>query len=188
MNAALWYTSRATGLASLVMLTGVLVLGALNSARFATRNWPRFTVADLHRNLSLITVAFLAVHIVTAILDPFAGIGWLSILVPFISTYYPFWLGLGAVALDLLLALLVSSLLRPRIKPQVWRAIHWAAYACWPIAVLHGWGIGGADSRQAWVLILTGVCVLAAALAVAWRANVRHPDTEARRRPWSGVR
>jgi sulfoxide reductase heme-binding subunit YedZ len=185
---ALWYASRATGLALLVMLTAVVVLGALNGGRFAARNWPRFAISDVHRNLSLITVAFLVVHVATAIIDPYAGIAWLDAVVPFVSTYHPFWLGLGALASDLFLALIVSSLLRPRISQRVWRAVHWAAYVCWPVAVLHGWGIGGADSRLLWVLALIVVCVLAVIVAVGWRLASSHPDTEARRAPWAKAR
>jgi methionine sulfoxide reductase heme-binding subunit len=99
-----------------------------------------------------------------------------------VSVYHPFWLGLGATAFDLFVALLVSSLLRPRINPRLWRGLHRAAYACWPVAVTHALGIGGADSRTGWVLAVVGACVLAALSAVAWRATASHPDTEARRR------
>jgi predicted ferric reductase len=185
---ALWYASRATGLALLVMLTAVMVLGALNRGRFAARNWPRFAIADVHRNLSLVTVAFLVVHVTTAIIDPYAGIAWLDAVVPFVSAYHPFWLGLGAVASDLFIALIVSSLLRTRIRQRTWRAVHWAAYASWPIAVVHGWGIGGADARLVWVLVLMVICVLAVFAAVGWRLVSSHPDTEARRAPWARVR
>ncbi len=184
----LWYTSRAAGLACLVLLTAVVVLGVLNSGRFAARRWPRFAVSDLHRNLSLVTVVFLAVHIATAIIDPYAGIAWLDAIIPFVSVYHPFWLGLGAVAFDLILALIVSSLLRPRISQRTWRGLHWTAYACWPLALVHGFGIGGADSRLPWVLLLMLVCAVAVLIAVVWRVNARHPDTEARRRPFTEVR
>lgn len=181
LDTALWYTSRATGLTSLLLLTAVMLLGAANSARFSSANWPRFAVAAVHRNLTLITVAFLAVHAATAVIDPYAGISWLNTVLPFTATYEPLWLGLGAAALDLLLALVVSSLLRPRINPRVWRGIHWVAYLCWPVAVLHGFGIGGADSRLGWVRLLDVACVLAVLAAVVWRGIARHPDTEARR-------
>ncbi|HVV19040.1 MAG TPA: ferric reductase-like transmembrane domain-containing protein [Pseudonocardiaceae bacterium] len=185
---ALWYASRATGLAALLMLTTTVVLGTANSARFATPNLPRFAVATIHRNLSLVTCAFLVVHIAGAVIDPYAGIGWVDAVLPFVSSYQPFWLGLGAVAFDLLVALVVSSLVRPRISQRVWRSLHWAAYACWPVALIHGFAIGGADSRLGWVRILTLVCLLAVVAAVAWRATARHPDTEARRAPWYGMR
>ncbi|MGZ4518523.1 MAG: ferric reductase-like transmembrane domain-containing protein [Mycobacteriaceae bacterium] len=184
MTIALWYSSRATGLASLLLLTAVMVMGAANSARLASTNWPRFTIAALHRNLSLLTVAFLAVHIATAVIDPYAGIGWISVVVPFSSHYSPIWLGLGAVAFDVLLASIITSLCRPWINPRLWRVIHWAAYLCWPVAVAHGLGIGGADTRRGWVLALNGACILVVLAAVGWRANVQHQDTEARRRPF----
>lgn len=185
---ALWYASRATGLAALLMLTVTVVLGAANSARFVSPKWPRFAVAAVHRNLSLATCAFLVVHIAGAIIDPYASIGWLDAVVPFVSQYQTFWLGLGTLAFDLLVALIVSSLLRPRISQRVWRALHWAAYVSWPVALVHGFEIGGADSRLGWVRIVTLACLLAVVVAVGWRATVRHPDTEARRGPGYGVR
>lgn len=185
---ALWYASRATGLASLLLLTATLVLGTVNSARWVSPTWPRFAIATVHRNLSLLTVVFLTVHIATAIIDPYAGIGWLSAVLPFDSSYHRLWLGLGTVAFDLLIALIVSSLLRSRIDRRLWRAVHWAAYLCWPVAVVHGFQIGGADSRLSWVKILNLVCLAAVVLATVWRAGARHPDTEARREPWYGAR
>jgi hypothetical protein len=178
----LWYVSRATGLLSLVLLTAVVVLGALTGGRASSARWPRFAIADLHRNLTLLTVTFVVVHVSTAIIDGYAGIAWLDTLVPFVSVYQPFWLGFGAAAFDLFVALLVSSLLRPHIKLRLWRGMHWTAYACWPVAVAHGLGIGGADSRTGWVLAVVGGCVVAGASAVAWRATATHHDTEARRR------
>ncbi|WIX98486.1 ferric reductase-like transmembrane domain-containing protein [Amycolatopsis mongoliensis] len=181
MSTALWYASRGTGLVALVLLTAVVVLGAANAARFAARGWPRFALAEVHRGLSLLTVAFLAVHVSTAIIDPYAGIRWVSVLVPFSSAYQGFWLGLGSIAFDLLLALVVSSLLRPRISLRWWRLVHWAAYVCWPVAVVHGFGIGGADARLGWVRVLTAACVLAVPAAVGWRIRSSHADTEARR-------
>lgn len=185
---ALWYASRATGLVSLLLFTGVMVLGAANSARFSSQRWPRFAVLGLHRNLSLLTIVFLAIHIVTAIIDPYAGIQWLTVVVPFVSQYQPFWLGLGTVAFDLFAALVISSLARPRISPGLWRLIHWAAYVSWPIAVLHGFAIGGGDSRLVWVRVVDVVCVLVVVIAAWWRMRVHHPDTEARRRPYEKTR
>lgn len=179
---ALWYVSRATGLLSLVLLTTVTVLGALTGGRATSQRWPRFAIAALHRNLTLLTLAFVVVHVASAIIDGYAGIAWLDAVIPFGSVYHPLWLGLGAMAFDLFLALLVSSLLRPHINPRLWRAMHWAAYVCWPVAVVHGIGIGGVDTRTGWVLIVVGACVLAVAAALVWRATVINADTEARRR------
>lgn len=176
----LWYASRATGLIALLLFTASVALGALGGGRYVSVRWPRFALAAVHRNVSLLAVVFLAVHVTTAIVDPFAGIGWLAAIVPFRSVYHPFWLGLGAVATDLTVAIVVTSLLRPRVDVRVWRWIHWASYACWPLAVVHGIGTTPADIRMGWVLVVNLVCVLAVLGAVGWRAGTRHPDTVAR--------
>jgi predicted ferric reductase len=176
----LWYTSRATGIIALLLFTASVALGALGGGRFTGPRWPRFVVAAVHRNVSLLAVVFLAVHVVTAIVDPFAGIGWLDAIVPFGSVYHPFWLGLGAVATDLAIAILVTSLLRPRVNLGLWRWVHWTSYACWPLAVAHGIGTTPADIKMGWVLVVNLLCVLVVLIAVGWRAGTRHPDTEAR--------
>ncbi|WP_211176583.1 ferric reductase-like transmembrane domain-containing protein [Pseudonocardia acidicola] len=177
---ALWYASRSSGLVALLLLTGTMLLGITGVVRFAAPGWPRFVLAQLHRNLSLITLAFLAVHVSTAVIDPYAGIRWIDTVVPFASSYRTFWLGLGVVAIELLIALVVSSLLRTRIGLRTWRAAHWASYACWPVAVVHGLGIGGQDIRTPWVLGLTVGCVVLVAGGLFWRV-LAAPAAEAGR-------
>ena len=181
MDQALWYASRATGLVTLILLSAGMVSGAATAGRFATPRWPRFTITAMHRNLSLLAVTFLGVHIATAVIDPYAGISWIDAVVPFGSAYRPFWLGLGAVALDLMIAVVVTSLLRSRMPLRWWRAVHRSSYALFPLAVAHGLGAGGVDSGLGWVLAVNTVCVLAVVLAVGWRMSVTHPDTQARR-------
>lgn len=180
MTQAFWYASRATGLVCLLLVTGTVVLGLLGAARFNSPRWPRFVVAGLHRNLSLLTLAFLAVHISTAIIDPYAGIRWIDAVLPFVSSYQPFWLGLGAVALDLMIAVIVTSLLRTRLSYRTWRIVHLSSYALWPIVVIHGLGNGGADRHQAWILALYLLCMLTVAAAGAQRLLTTHPDTVVR--------
>jgi methionine sulfoxide reductase heme-binding subunit len=186
---ALWFASRATGLVALPLLTVSLVLGLVGAGRAASERWPRFAVAALHRNIALLTVVFLATHVSSAIIDPYAGIGWLDAVVPFRSVYKPFWLGLGAVALDLLVAVLVTSLLRTRIGARLWRVVHWASYACWPVALVHGLGIGGRDSQLGWVISLNVSCAALVLVALVMRLRAeRHPDSQARRAAMLGGR
>lgn len=167
----LWYTTRATGVVALVLLTATVALGIAGTARLETRAVPRIVRAGLHRNLSLLAVAFVAVHVVTTVLDPFAGIGFASAVIPFSSGYRPLWLSLGTIAFDLLLAVIISSLIRSRLPYRAWRAVHWLAYACWPIALWHGLGTG-TDSRLPWLLALDAACVLFVAAAVSWRLRM----------------
>jgi len=178
MGQSLWFASRGTGLVTALLLTATTALGAIHTGRVTSARWPRFTLHAVHRNLSLLTLAFLAVHVASAIIDPYAGIAWLDVVVPF-------WLGLGAVALDLILAVVVTSLLRLRIGLRQWRAVHLSAYALWPVAMLHGVGIGGADTRLGWVLALYLACAVAVLVAVVRRLLVHDPDRDARRRAWT---
>lgn len=170
----LWYATRATGLTALVLLTGTVVLGILTSVRFASETWPRFVTVSLHRNLSLLTITFTALHVITTVTDPFASISVASAVFPFTSGYRRIWLGFGAVAFDLLLAVFVTSLLRTRIRPRAWRAVHWAGYACWPVAVVHGLGTG-TDGGVRWVLAVVAACTAAVAASGLWRLTVGWP-------------
>ena len=165
---ALWYLTRGGGAVTLLLLTATVVLGITNSARWASRRWPRFVTERLHRNLSLLVLVFLALHVATAVADGYVPIRWLDAVVPFRSSYRPLWLGLGAVALDLLLAVLVTSLLRARLGHRAWRAVHWLAYGCWPVALVHGLGTGS-DAGQAWMLAVDVAAAAAVLAAVWWR-------------------
>lgn len=179
---ALWYLSRGTGVVALLLLTGAVVLGMLNSGRLTGQRWPRFAIAAIHRNVTLLSLVFLAIHIASSIIDPYAGIRWVDAVLPFVSTYRPVWLGLGTLSFDLMLALVITSLLRPRINYRVWRGIHWLSYAVWPVALIHGIGTGTTDNHVAWVLICDVACGLAVLVALWWRLGTTHPDTEARAR------
>jgi DMSO/TMAO reductase YedYZ heme-binding membrane subunit len=139
---ALWFATRGFGVVSLLLLTAIVVLGVASATRWKSARWPRFVVAGLHRNLTLLALVFIASHVITTVADGFAPISFLNAVLPFTSAYRPVWLGLGAVAFDLLLALTITSLLRARIGYGRWRALHWLAYASWPIALVHGLGTG----------------------------------------------
>lgn len=177
----LWYTTRGAGAVSLVLLTAVVVLGILSALRVQAAGWPRFLTTGLHRNLALMTLVFLTLHIVTAVVDPFTHLGWLAAVVPFSSYYRTFWLGLGTIAFELLLAIVVTSLARGLIGHMTWRMVHWLTYASWPVAVIHGIGTG-TDRWSAWLLVLTVACVGAVVAATGFRlaAGSRDPLNEQR--------
>lgn len=177
----LWYTTRGAGAVSLVLLTAVVVLGILSALRVQAAGWPRFLTTGLHRNLALMTLVFLGLHIVTAVVDPFTHLGWLAAVVPFSSYYRTFWLGLGTIAFELLLAIVVTSLARGLIGHVAWRMVHWLTYASWPVAVLHGIGTG-TDAWSAWLFAVQAACVVAVLAAIGFRltAGSRDPLNEPR--------
>ena len=163
-----WYISRATGVVALVLLTAVMVLGMLINRQGRLPGLPRFAVTNLHRNLSLMAVVFIVIHVVTAVLDGYVSIPLISGVVPFTSGYEGFWLGLGAISFDLMLALIVTSLIRGRLSRRVWKAVHWLAYASWPIAFAHSIG-ASSDLQSGLLLALAVVCAAALAAALGWR-------------------
>jgi sulfoxide reductase heme-binding subunit YedZ len=177
----LWYTTRGAGAVTLILLSGVVVLGVLAKMRFEANGWPRFLTTGLHRNLALLSLVFLGLHIVTAVVDPFTHLGWLTAVVPFLSYYRTLWLGLGTVAFELLGAIVITSLLRGLIGHTAWRAVHWLAYASWPVAVLHGFGTG-TDAWSAWFLAINAACIGVVAVAVGYRLVAGSPDPLAQAR------
>ena len=177
---AMWYLTRSTGLVALVLLTAVVVVGIVTSMGWRSPRWPRFVSQAVHRNLSLFCILLIAVHIVTTVTDGFAPIGYLDAVIPFRSPYRPLWLGFGALALDLLLVVALTSAVRHRIGFRTWRGIHWLAYASWPVAVLHGLGTG-TDAAQRLMLGITAVCVAAVVGALGWRLVTGWPARPAQR-------
>ncbi|MEE1783198.1 ferric reductase-like transmembrane domain-containing protein [Streptomyces sp. SP17BM10] len=164
----LWYAARAGGTVALVLLTASTTLGVAVGGRAVPRRLGRFEVSLLHRNVAVLTVVFLALHIVTAIVDPYVHLGWAVAVLPFGSGYRPLWLGLGTVAFDLLLAVLVTTALRLRLGRARWKAVHWLAYAAWPVALFHAAGTG-TDTRLPLQLVLYGACLAAVVTAAWWR-------------------
>jgi sulfoxide reductase heme-binding subunit YedZ len=173
----LWFAARGAGIVSLILITIVVCLGILTVLRWQTDDWPRFLSAELHRNLALLSVMFLAIHIVTAIVDPFAKMGWLSAIVPFVSPYRPVWVGLGVISIDLGLAIVLTSFVRSWFGERAWRIVHGAAYVAWPLAVIHSIG-AGSDAGAIWMLGVDILCVGAVALSVVWRLSAAHRNRD----------
>jgi predicted ferric reductase len=165
-----WYFSRATGMVALVLLTAIIVLGVLGPLRVSTDLWPRFAIRTVHRDLSLLALLVIAIHVITIVMDTYVKVPLSAAVLPWGSSYSPFWTGLGAVAFDLMIALVVTSLMRGRLGFKTWRFIHWSAYISWPLAVAHGIATG-TDSTTAWALATTVICIAIVAVAVAMRVQ-----------------
>jgi len=162
-----WYVTRSAGIVSLLLFTAATCLGLLTSARWQRPNVPRFVTAELHRTISLLAVAFLAIHIVVALFDPTYGLG-IAGLVPFGTPFRPLWMSLGLVSLYLGIAVVATSLVRSRLGPVAWRAVHLISYAAWPLAVLHSIG-GGTDTGATWSSAIYIACIAAVGVCLAWR-------------------
>ncbi len=167
----LWFATRGAGIVSVILFSAVASLGLLSVARAQSPSWPRFLTVELHRNLALLSVVFLGLHTVTAVLDPFTSLGIASAIVPFASEYRPLAVAFGVISVDLAFPVIVTSLLRDRIGHRTWRAVHWASYAAWPLAVAHTL-TAGSDAPAPWMLAVTGASVIAVGGALLWRLLV----------------
>jgi methionine sulfoxide reductase heme-binding subunit len=167
-STALWYASRATGVVALLLMTAVVLVGLVVTRQGRLPGLPRFAVTGLHRNISLIAVAFVGLHVLTAVADSYVSIPLTAVVIPLASGYERFWLGLGAVSLDLTAATIVTSLVRRHLSRRVWRAVHLLAYLSWPVAWLHSFG-ASKDLQHGWLFGLTVACAVAVVAAVIWR-------------------
>ncbi|MCU1495706.1 MAG: ferric reductase, partial [Acidimicrobiaceae bacterium] len=170
----LWYVSRASGLMLLVLLSAAVVLGVVVRSGWTPRSTLRFVVEGLHRNIALLCVGLLVVHVVTAELDPYVTLGWAAAIVPFTSPYRSLWIGLGALSLDLFLAVVVTSLFRRFIGVRLWRAVHYISYGAWPVAFVHSLK-SGTDTTITWVDVTMWACAGVVVLAVAARLAGEKP-------------
>lgn len=175
----LWYLSRATGVISMVLMTAVLVLGLFLSGARRSVGARSTTIQAVHRSLSLGMLTFLVVHIVSAIIDTYVHIGVPAAVLPFTSSYSRLDVGLGTVGSDLLAAIVVTSVLRHRISESVWRLVHRASFALWPVTLWHSIALStGTDPVLRYTTIGCGVIGVA---AVLWRLAGSHHDSARRR-------
>jgi methionine sulfoxide reductase heme-binding subunit len=174
----IWYLSRATGVVTIVLLTLVLCLGVITAGRRRPDGESATVLMGIHRWLSLGMLVFLGAHIFTAIAEGYVDISWLAVVVPFVSGYEPLWIGMGALGVDLLVTIVVTSLLRHQIPERYWRGIHWATYAMWAVALVHGFALGTPD--QPVLRLVTVACGVTGGLFASWRVAMTYAD-QARR-------
>ncbi len=161
----LWYLNRGTGVTLMVLFTVSTVLGVLSAREGRRRLVPGIVTQGLHRNLALITLGLLLAHVTSAVVDTFVDIRWWQALSPLGATYQPLWLGAGAIALDLIVVLVLTSMLRARIPHRVWRGVHWLGYLAWAVSMAHAAGIG-TDASTDWGR-RTGLVCIGAVLGAA---------------------
>ncbi len=179
MNEMLWFTSRATGIVAVVLLTAVFVLGLLTAGSERRAGDRTAVIMGLHRALSLGMSVFLTAHVATAIGESYVDLGWISAFVPFTSGFAPLLVSLGTLAVDILLAVIVTSILRQRLSDRTWRRVHLCSYALLPMAVIHGIGLGTSDEPV--LRAISVACGVVGIGALVWRRG-RRDHHQSRRR------
>jgi sulfoxide reductase heme-binding subunit YedZ len=185
MNDAMWAFGRVSGIVALVLFTASVVLGIITRSGRPLPGLPRFSISLLHRNIALLASTFIVLHVGSLMLDSFARLKVVDIVVPFLGSFKPFWQGLGTVAVDLLIAIVVTSLFRKQFGARVFRVIHWSTYAMWPIALAHSIG-NGTNGTSRWFLLLSAASIAVVLGAVIWRTSTRFTESAAARQ--GGIR
>jgi methionine sulfoxide reductase heme-binding subunit len=166
-----WILARASGLTAYALLTLSVLAGLVVKSRPLGRAVRPASVTDTHKFLSLLALGALAVHGATLVLDTAVPIPLAALVLPGVAPYRPLATGLGVVAAELALLIVVSFWLRKRIGVRNWRRLHWATYAAFLLVTAHGL-LAGTDSARPWALALYLGAVGAVAAATAWRALV----------------
>ncbi|MCI0158976.1 ferric reductase-like transmembrane domain-containing protein [Leifsonia shinshuensis] len=185
MSELLWAAGRASGLIALALFTVSVLLGIVIRSGRPLPGLPRFSVSLIHRNVSLLACVFLALHVGTLLFDSYAKLSLLDVVVPFAGAFKPFWQGLGTVAFDLVVAIVITGLLRRRIGQRAFRFVHWFTYAMWPIALTHAIG-NGTNGTSRWFLLLSAASTALVAGAVIWRLSSRFVEHSRARRVATG--
>lgn len=164
----LWALGRGNGIVALAFMTLSMALGVATRSARPLLTLPRFGVADVHRFVALAGTLLVALHLGLLFMDPYAKLKVIDFVVPFLGAYRPIWQGLGTVAVDLLLVIIITSLLRQRLGVKTFRVIHWTTYLLWPVAMAHALG-NGTDTGHVWFMAFAGVCAVVVAVAVVFR-------------------
>jgi len=178
VDEALWALGRGTGVVGLVLFSLAVVGGIVVRSGAPLPGLGRFGAARLHRDIALLATVFIGIHLVSLLFDSYAQLDIVDFFVPFLAAYRPVWLGLGTLAIDLVLAVVVTALLRRRIGARVFRFVHRGTYLLWPLALAHAIG-AGTDAGEPWFLATAAACAVVVAAAVGWRLVLRSRERRA---------
>jgi len=169
-----WLASRAAGILALVLLAIQIVIGILLSHPTNKAQWKvSRAVFPWHDSLWLFVLAFVGAHVVSIVIDPYAGVGLAGAIIPGLSAYRSAPVALGSLALDALLVVGLTARFTRLLPRGAWLLIHRAGVGVFLLGWMHGL-LAGSDSVALTALYaLLGVAVL---LATAWRWWVRTPS------------
>lgn len=173
-----WLLARASGLTAYLLLTASVLAGLVLKAR-PFRSLKPAQVTDIHRFLALLGLGALALHGVTLVLDQAVQIPLVALLVPGMSPYRPLAVGIGVLSAELMLLVYASFSQRKRIGAKNWRRLHYASFAVFAAATVHGL-LAGTDTQRPWALAIYLLAVGSVVAATFFRALAPKPAPPAR--------
>ncbi|MGD8404029.1 MAG: ferric reductase-like transmembrane domain-containing protein [Anaerolineales bacterium] len=163
-----WYVTRSAGIIAYLLLWFSTVWGLAVPSKFLNRVLaPTFTV-DFHEFISLLSIGFTLLHVFVLTIDRFLPYTALQILVPFLSPYRPFWVGLGVIAFYITLLVTITFYLRGRIGMKSFRSIHMLSLLGYLGVTLHGIYAGTDSPLMSMQLLYKGTALVVAFLTIYW--------------------
>lgn len=132
-----WYLARSGGIVAWGLLSLSMFWGLALSSRFLGKRPKPNWMLDLHRFLGGLALIFVAIHVVALIFDTYVTFGLVDVLVPFAGSYHPAAVAWGIIAMYLMLAVEVTSLLRKRMSKRWWRGIHYLSFPVFGLSTVH---------------------------------------------------
>src|SRR6185312_9322729 len=161
-------------------LTAEVGIGLIASDRIIMKPSARVTAQAIHRAMGFGAIAFLVIHIALEIVagrsQPYDAV------IPFLDKGKTFYLGLGTVASDMFIVIMMTGIYRARLatsmSPKAWRVIHGSAYVAWVFGLVHGL-LGGRAAKaffgySGFVYWAYGACAAAVAVALLARIAAQH--------------
>jgi len=172
-----WYVARSAGIVGWAVLAASVLWGLALSTRVLGPKPRAVWMTDLHRFLGGLATIFTAIHVGALLFDRYVGFGLGDVLVPLRSSHRPLAVAWGVVALYLLVAVEVTSLVRTRLPRKLWRWVHTSSFGLFVLSTVHGLS-AGSDTGRPLTLVMLCVSVAVFALTVA-----RIDQSRARHRP-----
>ena len=152
-NPFMWYATRAAAVSAYILLTLTVLMGLARSLARVAHIRVSWLVEENHQILATLTAVFIALHLLTLLLDPLIPFSFINLVVPMNEPYSPFAVGLGVIALYGMVAVLLSSWLRRRMSYGAWRTLHYASFITFLLVTVHGI-FAGSDSSEAWMTLV----------------------------------
>ena len=149
-NPFMWYVTRAAAVSAYILLTLTVVVGLARSLARVSRVRVSWLVEENHQILAVIAAVFVALHLLTLLLDPLIPFSLLNLVLPVNEPYSPIAVSAGVIALYGMVAVLVSSWLRGKLPYRVWRGLHYASFLTFWLVTGHG-VVAGSDTSQPWM-------------------------------------
>jgi len=163
-----WYVTRASGIVAYLLLWFSMVLGLAVTSKYLDQLLERVFTYDFHQFISLLSIAFIAVHIIVLLFDRYLPYSIWQILVPFISPYRPFWVGMGVIGFYLIILVTVTFYMRNKIGGKAFRLIHVLSLAGYLGATLHGIYAGTDSTLLSMQLLYKGTGLVVIFLTIFW--------------------